>query len=113
MRLDFECSGGFANLELRYTVDTKDLPPDTAGEIERLVEESGLFNDTSKHSIDFPPRSTPARDTISYRLTLDSETGNRFIEVDDSTATPELLSLLSLLRGLALHSHAGRAGLND
>ncbi len=43
MNIDFECSGGFANLSLKYHADTQQLPLKIKEEILRLVESSGIF----------------------------------------------------------------------
>jgi len=44
MRIDFECSGGYANIRLAYHVDTDELPQEVANEILELVESSGIFD---------------------------------------------------------------------
>lgn len=44
MRIDFESSGGFANLKLAYHADTDTLPPERAEELLKRVKSSGVFN---------------------------------------------------------------------
>lgn len=99
MRIDFESSGGFANLQLRYSVDTAELPSELARELTDLVRRSGFF------SMESPPDSggiPGLRDVFSYRLAIADGTQQKSITCNDMTALVPLRPLLSRLRKLAL-----------
>jgi hypothetical protein len=95
MRIDFECSGGFAALQLAYHSDTDELPTEVAEEISRLVESSGFF-DLQQGEV------TPMPDVISYRLSLSQGDKKKSLSFNDITAPVELRPLLALLRKLAM-----------
>lgn len=97
MRIAFECSGGFANLQLSYVADTDRLPPDVGSDLEREVADSRIWE------IEQPigdPNGPP--DTFSYRLTVQDGPKHTTMAVTDTTAPPSIQPLLSKLRKLAL-----------
>jgi hypothetical protein len=98
MRISFECSGGFANLNLSYVADTNQLPPDVAHDLEREVAASRIW-DLEEPGGD--PDSGPP-DVFSYRLMVQDGSQHRTMEMTDVTAPPSLHPLLSKLRKLAL-----------
>ena len=99
MHIDFEYSGGFANLCLTYHADTERLPLEVKEEILRLVESSRIFE---LEQSEVAPTSAGPPDVFSYRLSL-SESGRRkFLSFNDVTAPASLQPLLRLLRKLAL-----------
>lgn len=100
MRIDFESSGGFANLQLSYHVDTETLPPEQAEELLKLVKSSGVL-DLQQSDINAKSASGPA-DVISYRLSLSEGTRRNTLSFNDVTAPASLQPLLALLRKLAL-----------
>lgn len=100
MRIDFECSGGYANLRLDYRGDTDDLPRELAEELLRLVESSRFFE---LQQSDISPTSTGPPDVFSYRLSLLEGTRQKSLSFTDVTASPSLHPLLALLRKLALN----------
>jgi hypothetical protein len=99
MRIDFECSGGFANLRLSYHADTDELPQELAEEILRLVESSGFF-DIQPSEVD--PTSAGPPDVFSYRVSLSEGKRKKSLSFNDVTASAKLHPLLALLRKLAL-----------
>jgi hypothetical protein len=95
MRINFSCSGGYANLQLSYHADTDELPEELARELQGLVDSAGVF--------DFqpPPASRGFPDAISYQLLVSDGGRSRSLSVNDATAGP-LLPLLTRLRQLAI-----------
>lgn len=73
MQIDFASSGGIANRELEYRVDSSTLSEVLAGELEMLVETSGVFDLREK---DVNPSITVGRaDVITY-LSFAQRNGN-------------------------------------
>ena len=99
MRIDFECSGGFANLQLTYRVDTGELPQEIASELLRLVKDSGVFHLEESR---VAPRSPGPPDVFLYRLSLSEGSRKKSLTFTDVTAPVSLHPLLALLRKLAL-----------
>jgi hypothetical protein len=95
MRINFSCSGGYANLQLNYHADTDELPEELAQELKSLVDRAGVF--------DFQPPPAPRSfpDAISYQLQVSEDGRSRSLSVNDATAGP-LLPLLTRLRQLAI-----------
>ncbi|MGE5072070.1 MAG: protealysin inhibitor emfourin, partial [Anaerolineae bacterium] len=43
MHIDFTRTGGFAGIRLSTSVDTSELPPEQAHELDHLVEDAAFF----------------------------------------------------------------------
>lgn len=99
MLIDFESSGGYANLQLSYHANTDLLPPEVAAEISRLVESSGVFDLTPADTAS-SPAGPP--DVFSYELSLRDGSQQTTLSVTDVTAPPSLHPLLALLQKLAV-----------
>jgi hypothetical protein len=100
MQIDFASSGGVANRELEYRVDTGTLPAAPALELERLVESSGAFELKQQ---DINPNVTVGRaDVITYRLSLSDGTRDTTLWLNDLTAPASIRPLLARLQELAL-----------
>ena len=97
MRIDFESSGGYAGITLRYHADTEELRQEVANEIRRLVEESHFF-DLSQEERKETSR-TP--DAVAYSLSLREAGRQKILTFTDVTAPHDLKPLLALLRKLA------------
>jgi len=96
MRINFECSGGYLNLQLKYHVDTNELPRELAEELLGLVESSGVFDfQQDSTSTGFP-------DAISYKLSISQGGKTKSLMVNDATAGT-LHPLLARLYQLALY----------
>ncbi len=67
MRIDFEFSGGYANLRYGYHANTDELPEDVARELLSLVESSGIFKIQQS---EVAPTSAGPPDVFFYRLSL-------------------------------------------
>jgi|SoiMetStandDraft_2_1073263.scaffolds.fasta_scaffold35479_1 hypothetical protein len=100
MRIDFESSGGLANLQLNYHVDTDKLPQEQANGLLSLVKSSGVF-DLQQSDIKSKTTGDPA-DVFSYRLSLADGANQKTLSFNDVTAPASLQPLLALLRKLAL-----------
>lgn len=98
MRIDFECSGGYANIKLTYHGNTDELPQEVANEVLRLVESSGIF-DLQQSEVE--PTSAGPPDVLFYRLSLYEENRRKSLYFNDVTAPATLQPLLALLRELA------------
>jgi emfourin len=100
MRIDFECSGGLANLQLTYRADTNTLPQAQAEELLKFVESSGVFDlqqsDVTPASHGGPP------DVFSYQLSLSEGNRRKTLTFNDVTVPASLHPFLSLLRKLAV-----------
>jgi hypothetical protein len=102
MLIDFSSSGGFANLELAYRVDTKTLPEEQATELENLVESSGIFDLEQDAATPQPEAAAGPPDVIAYRLTVSDGTRQVTFWFNDVTAPASVHPLLTKLRKLAL-----------
>lgn len=99
MRIDFECSGGFANLRLTYHANTDELPQELAEEILRLVEISRFF-DIQPSGVTSTSAGPP--DVFSYQISLSEGNRKQSLSCNDVTAPATLHPLLALLRQIAL-----------
>jgi hypothetical protein len=102
MLIDFSSSGGFANLELAYRVDTNTLPEEQATELENLVESSGIFDLEQDDATPQPEAAAGPPDVIAYRLTVSDSTRQVTFWFNDVTAPASVRPLLAYLRKLAL-----------
>jgi hypothetical protein len=102
MLIDFSSSGGFANLELAYRVDTNTLPEEQATELENLVESSGIFDLEQDDATPQPEAAAGPPDVIAYRLTVSDDARHATFWFNDVTAPASVRPLLASLRKLAL-----------
>ncbi len=105
MLIDFESSGGYANLQLSYHADTDTLPPDVAADISRLVESAGVFD---IKQADVAPSPSGPPDVFTYRLSLRDGSRQTTLMLNDVTAPASLHPLLALLRKLAVEEKLKR-----
>lgn len=99
MRINFECTGGFANLKLSYQADTAALPRELADQITRLVEQSGALSLDPRVAM---PEAPGPPDVFSYRLSLSKDGRMTTWTMTDVTAPEPMRPLLELLLSLAL-----------
>ncbi len=92
MRVELTRSGGFANLTLRRSLDTNDLPPEEARALIRLVERADLAG-LSKRS---PIRGSGA-DRFQYDLTITRGDEKQHVSVAEGKVTSELRALIDKL----------------
>ncbi len=89
MHVDLVRSGGFANVRLRRSLDTDDLSPQDAQELEELVARVDL-DDLERRS---PIRGRGA-DRFQYDLTVMAGERERRISVGEGALPPELRALI-------------------
>lgn len=99
MHIDFKCSGGFANLRLRYHADTDNLPKELSEELIMLVESSGIFNIQQN---EIAQTGTGPPDVFFYHLSISDGSRRLSLTFNDVTAPESIHPLLSRLRKLAL-----------
>jgi len=96
LRVELERSGGFAGITLRSAVDTTELPPDQAAELEKLVEAADLPAMAARSE---PPAAAPDRFQYSISVTRDGRTYR--LVIGESQITPELQPLIERMVSLA------------
>ncbi len=98
MHVDFEISGGYANINLKYRGDTEKLPPEVASKLLRLVESSGVL-ELQQSEIATSHAGPP--DVFFYKLTLYEGGKKKSLSFNDATVPDQLKPLLELLQELA------------
>ena len=102
MQIDFESSGGFANLELAYRADTNTLSEEQAQELLSFIKSADVFD---LKQDDIPSNAEAGAgppDVISYRLSISEGPMQNTLWFNDVTAPASVRPLLALLRKLAL-----------
>jgi hypothetical protein len=97
MRITFERTGGFGNIPLRAEIDTSQMPPERARELEKLVEKARPFDQPAQS---LPLAPTP--DDYQYEVTLRDGERAHAISTTDSAASDELKLLFDYLGEEAL-----------
>ncbi|MFO3797064.1 MAG: protealysin inhibitor emfourin [Anaerolineales bacterium] len=91
LKIQFERSGGFAGMKIRFSLDEKDL---SAEERERLLEmlrQAGVFD---QPRLPIPPSGA---DRFTYRLTIANRGEVYTIEVDEDSMPQEMRPLVEYL----------------
>lgn len=99
MRIDFECTGGYANLRLSYKAHTDELPQTQAEEIVNLIHASGYFElqpDDLASAAKGPP------DVFHYKVSLSDGERKKTVSCNDVSAPTNLHPLLAKFRELAM-----------
>lgn len=99
MRIDFESSGGYANLRLEVHAATEEMPPALARELEAMVRDSGALD---LDPATLAPGAAGPPDAVSYRLSLADGPRRVSLYITDATAPASLQPLLAGLRKLSL-----------
>jgi hypothetical protein len=95
-RVELERSGGFAGITLRSAVDTTELPPDQAAELERLVAAANLPALAAQSG---PPVAAP--DRFQYSITMAQDGTTHQLVIGESQITPKLRPLIEHMESLA------------
>ncbi len=74
--------------KVSLSLDLADLPPDQAGTLKQLVDESNFFKLTE------PPPKPPVPDGFIYSITVETETTQRTIHASDTDFPQALRPLL-------------------
>ena len=97
MQIDFEQSGGFANIAFRFSADLGELPEETATELRRLVEASGILAAA-------PPSAEATPAGLTYRVRVSDGPRNWSWNGTDATMTEALSPLIDRLSELAVEA---------
>lgn len=98
MHIEFEISGGYANINLAYRGDTDKLPPEVASKLLRLIESSRVFELEQSEIVS---RSAGPPDVFFYKLTLYEGGQKKTLSFNDATVPDQLKPLLEFLQELA------------
>lgn len=98
MHIDFESSGGYANITLTYHGNTEELPGEVANKLIELVESSRIFDLNEKEVA--PGLFGPA-DVLYYKLKIYEGNKRISLSFNDITVPDSLHPLLTFLQELA------------
>lgn len=98
MHIDFERSGGYANITTTYHGNTDELLEEVANKLINLVESSRVF-DLQQSQV--APSSSGPPDVFYYKLTVQEGNKRTSLYFNDVTAPGSLRPFLSLLQELA------------
>lgn len=96
MKIHFERSGGFAGMLIQTELETTELSPQEAKEVESLVSESRFFQLPSRMS-----GKTGGADRFTYLIEIESEGKQHAVEVGESAVPEQLRPLVQRLEMLA------------
>jgi Emfourin len=91
LRVEVEQTGGFAGVTLRQTVDTAELSPGAAAEVERLVAAA-----ERAPTPEAPPRPVP--DAAHYELTIERDGETTRLRCDEPAVATEIHALIGCVR---------------
>lgn len=98
MHVRFRRSGGFANLQTPpVEIDSQRLPPDQAGELERLVAEAGVLDQPAGPPPAGPAAPSPARDAFQYDISVEHQGRTSALRTRDGEMRPEVAHLVQWL----------------
>ena len=98
MHIDFESSGGYANITTTYHGNTDELPAEVANKLINLVESSKVFE---LQESQVAPSSSGPPDVLYYKLTIYEGNKRISLSFNDITAPDSLQPLLTFLQELA------------
>ncbi len=103
LHIEFRQVGGIVGGLWEASIDTKDLPPAEARELEELVEESGFFDLPTGRLRDFLRilSHEAASDIFRYEVAISRGKRDHRISLDDLTVPPELRPLINRLSEIA------------
>ncbi len=99
MHIDFTRTGGFAGMRLTTSVDTANLPPDQATNLQKLMDDAQFFDLPAKLMPD-----KPMPDRFEYHVTVSSDQQTHTIDVNDAAVPQSLRPLLNYLTTMAMVS---------
>jgi len=100
MKINFEISGGFAyipNLNKPLRIDTKQIDPQVANELESFVMKSHFFEQSSQ-------TNTKGADYRTYTITIEDNSRVHTIQFTDPIEDINLQQLVSRLQNLSRQS---------
>ncbi len=98
MKIDFVRTGGFAAIRLATSIDTENLAPERAAEVEKLVSDARFYQLPHSNTA-----AAPVPDSFQYRLRISAASrAAHEILVDDQSMPASLLPLVDFLTKFAL-----------
>jgi hypothetical protein len=97
MRINFERTGGFANVPLRAEIDSAEMEPKRAEELRRLVERALPF-DQSKQS----QAPSTMSDHFQYEISIEDGGQTHELRTGEEAASDDLKQLFDFLSEEAL-----------
>lgn len=94
MKIQFRESGGFAGLIQGCEIDTKQLPPQEAAELDSLLEQSGILQHRNEDTPD-------ARDVFNYEIVVETNKGTQHASFNDMNLPESTIPLLEYLQSRA------------
>src|SRR4051812_20829870 len=101
MRIHFRTEGGLAHfpgLSRPVSVDTKELPPDVAQQLEQLVHAMRFFEMVGR--VDLAAHHPGRADYRSYIVTVEESGRTHTVRADEPDVNPQLKALIEFLRKL-------------
>lgn len=99
MQIDFQMSGGFANIRKIFTKNTDDLSSELRSELLDLIDKSGIL-DLKQEDL-MSTKSIP--DAFNYKISLSDKSKKTTIVLNDLSITKNLRPLIERLKILAIH----------
>ena len=99
MHIEFVRSGGFAGIRLAASIDSKNLPPEQAATLNKMITDTGFF--------DLPEQiapTKPAPDRYMYQVVVTSAGQTHSVNVSEAVIPDRLRPLLDFLTTLAMSS---------
>lgn len=104
MHIHFKRSGGFAGMRLSCSLDTEELPPGQAEELDKLIGEAEFF-ELPEELVPEQPRP----DRFEYQVRVKADEKEHEVTVNDAAAPESLRPLLNYLTTLAIVRRKGGA----
>lgn len=84
-------TGGFTGIPFTKTIDTAQLPPDKAKELEDLVSHTNFSSSNTKNT-------TP--DRFFYSLSIQGQESTQSLEISEDMLTPHIRELITYIDGV-------------
>lgn len=92
LKIQFERSGGFAGMKIRFLLEDKDLSEDEREQLWEMLQQAKIFN----KKLQAKPLH-PSIDRFTYRLTVANGDQEYMIEVEEGNIPQEMRPLLEYL----------------
>lgn len=100
MQIEFQMSGGYANIRKTFTKNTDDLPLETRNELLDLIIKSGIMNLRQEDLKPF--KSTP--DVFNYKISLSDKSNKIILTLNDLLVSDRIRPMIERLKELAVRS---------
>lgn len=95
LKIQFERSGGFAGMRIRFSLEEKDLSAEERERLLEMLQQAGVFNQPRLQT------SPSGVDRFTYRLTIANGGEVHTIEVDEGNMPQEMRPLVEYLNLMA------------